>query len=1605
MAIPFPFVTSNPENINTGSYLNQKETTNFVSNFLPDLWYGFSEEDVIEVSVFDLDQNPIGWKTINTDKNYRTVTLSYLNTLDQTITYSYKELLTDFTLYKTEEILVNPIEQFSSSFGIISGSYLATYNFVREMAGNSLTPLVVKDISPSRKEVKLVPLFNNTARYQAFCTKKLQVKEVAPLLLRLTNQCPYDQIYSRIKDKYTSQIIFLKNLLYLQTDGEFVSFLKTIYEDVIIYTSPSDITQPQERLKRTQGIRNYYQNYLLSNYETITDFIEIDNSYDSFATHRIEQQFKPYGLQLGKDFIDAKQFLIDFFTTEFYHPITVSTKASFDDKYYSLFKNALNLGNNTTFIILDHAYMDERITLSDPLTLLVKLKEELPDDVKIQSQCWVSNISLAPFVVNIIFKQMGSTKTIKISSPNFTLESDTISLYNVNTSYTANELVTQPAGQQNIDISKKINELSVDYSDFSNFVIFSSANQRTANFKTKVISWYQLSSSLMSLNTIAAQSTLSGSAYPYYSTERDTVEGQMNEIVNSFDGYESYLFRSGSYEYNPITRKFINASYVSDKDTDAAYYDKSNRDSLISNTPDHIVLDSDNDEYLIFLNMIGHFFDNIYLYITNLPSEKFVVNDPTKTFSKKVIDYMLDSFGWKLGSTYEDLSTIDTYTTSAISLISAEDRTKAIRTRILTTLPQIYKTTGTEEAIKLLLACHGIPSDLLQIREYGGYDYYTGSMVTYTKRERACMFGISGSGATINQVYEPRPNVRTAEFKLTINSPEIYPETKRYRIVDSKVIYSVNWGGYPDSFFPNWEIGFWREYGKMGRIYASLPTRLSSYSGKDVIGYGNPRIFLTSSLFPLFDGDIFNIRLRRNNPDPYFQYTADEELVTTQYDLTVQRNESGRVVFRSIDSKLGLFEDNMIWDGISTFDPPSTVGSLGTTNTASINWGIQGSKVDFAFGNAMIWDVPISDTDFDIHCNDYSSFAYSGSEGMIHLIARMDADEATNFLTISSSYLYQTPTGSSTYGFGIGTISNKSEYYPTFIDKYGAYVLSSSYMGSNMSLYNKPIIPIGFYYSSQNYFPLNPNIVQTTYCPNLTTSLVAPKYPYEYVVKDLEKIYTTPFYGPNRFKNEKVNKKEQEISARLDDKDRSTFDSGMGSQTDSNLLGLYLDPQDAKNRDIIKYLGNQNLMELIADPSDMYSSSYSNLTALNREYNSFGDRRVLYNELITLYKIYFNRSIFDTVKNIVPARSAVRTGILIEPTVLERSKYQYQPIFSESNTGSVAYFDVTASHYWRDPITKLLKFSGSVGNTSNGKFEILYGEFNIAGVSSSSLDMSTLPVNPHFDVDISYINEANFNYPINYGGGYITDLADEFQMGNYGSLGNEWGYSDAIGVTPQGKLETHTHPSGSERTFIVKKWDKYTIYAKTGPYVKTSNKFADLYTSSSIWLYSLVGMTPTGYNNLFYTSSKNELSGSVWDLTPTRNYDVEGYCYYQHYANTAKKTPNQRINTIKATDMHIGPVVYATTPYYDIAQDTYFEVFGGYPRNHYTHKRMQFSPLKMQTISGKATDQTYQIYVRSRQTVETTIDDKSGIGDASLPVQTIQTSNINLIKSNNVINM
>ena len=192
--VSYQMVAESTGSLNTSSYLNRTDYSMFIKGFEGDMWYGISANDAIELGVFDYDQNIIAWETLNQEKRYNTRNLSYLNTLDAPITYSYSELVQDFILYKNEKILVNPSQQISQSLGVPDGSYILTYNFVRGMAGSPSTPLVIKEVSPSRKELKLTPVGGSTPQYEAFCKKKFLVSDVSPLYIQLTSNCRYSQI-------------------------------------------------------------------------------------------------------------------------------------------------------------------------------------------------------------------------------------------------------------------------------------------------------------------------------------------------------------------------------------------------------------------------------------------------------------------------------------------------------------------------------------------------------------------------------------------------------------------------------------------------------------------------------------------------------------------------------------------------------------------------------------------------------------------------------------------------------------------------------------------------------------------------------------------------------------------------------------------------------------------------------------------------------------------------------------------------------------------------------------------------------------------------------------------------------------------------------------------------------------------------------------------------------------------------------------------------------------------------------------------------------------------------------------------------------------------
>ena len=1319
----YPLVATNTGSLNTGSYLNRTEYTLFVNGYVPDLWFGFSANDVIEFGVWDREKNFIGWNVLNQSKSFNDITLSYLNAFDYPVTYSYSELLTDFTLYKNEKVLVNPSEEIRQATGNIEGSYQLIYNFTREMAGNINEPLVIKEISPSRKELKLVPLSSSNANYDAFCKKKVLLSDVSPLYLKSVSICPYEQLYSQVSSQYSSEINTIKQVFFLNTDGAMVKFLKNLYEDFLIFTtvpkiSTTGVSSTNDRLIRIQGIQTYFTNYLLSNSNTVLDFKDIDVHFNGFVSASIERKFSPIGEHPTAQYVQAKSFIYDFFTKYYYQPVSDILASTYNEKYHSYFKNGLNFGENRILPILNTGLMDERQESSDPLTLLIKLQSELPNDIMARTHCWVSNISLSPYVVNAIVKTPASKIVHKIGAPNFSISIPNVSLTNTNTLYTAQDLQQNEDINREVVISKNLEELNIDYTNFSNFVVFSSAELRVKIFKNKVITLSSLTASMATLENKNTQFFgASGSTYPFYEQEKQNIQSQMTEIVMSFDGYESYLYRSGNFAYTGSG--FVSSSFIAETLTSASYYDKYNRDSLLNNCPSHILSSADNDDYITFLSMVGHFFDGIYAYITSLPSEKQVGQNSTEEFTRRIVDYMLESFGWNLDDSLEQSSLLQNYLTSEqvndLASMSAEDRLKTIRNRIFISLPQIYKTKGTEESIRLLLACYGIPSVLLSVREFGGVNY-TDDTAAYTIYERAYMYQWNTSSAH-DYFKVPAPsNAKTFLAKMSIDDSVPYSYEKEQilfgRVSNSATSSSISGSG-------EWSVGFVR-----------VPKNQSAKLFFQ-IGYKNAAQFkFYTPDFPLFDGDVYSLMLRRNIPSTEYEENSDADAIPCRYDLYVQKNIAGQhSVYLTASSICYEASINRFFD---VSNPTSSIMIGGWF------YDHNGQGYTGTFDKWQMWYDPITDRNFEDYVNHINSYSFSGSrEFQKSLLFRMHTDYPFDLRQVSSSNW-------------TGNWQNGNSYYA---------ISSSTKQNEEFNIVGAPSVD---WMTSYNAWHGATEVVyNTASCGYVSQSI----YPFQFKVLDYPSTLATSKYGPNKFRNEKIRHVSQSISTRFDDKSRSTYVPPNSTAPDSNQVGFFVDPQDFKNRDIVRFFGNFDFMDSIGNPNNQFSGSYGTLRNFRKTYadtkNENSGSRTLFNELITLYKFYFNRSIFEAIKNLTPARSNMLVGVIVEPTVLERPKYHAKPVYSEANTGSVFYADITASHYFRDPNTKLTRVSESVQ----------YADFNVDPEYASQFNTSSLPNNLTIDVNIAYINLPSKTYPVNYlpQGTYIFDVPDAFQLGHYGS--------------------------------------------------------------------------------------------------------------------------------------------------------------------------------------------------------------------------------------------
>jgi len=135
----------------------------------------------------------------------------------------------------------------------------------------------------------------------------------------------------------------------------------------------------------------------------------------------------------------------------------------------------------------------------------------------------------------------------------------------------------------------------------------------------------------------------------------------------------------------------------------------------------------------------------------------------------------------------------------------------------------------------------------------------------------------------------------------------------------------------------------------------------------------------------------------------------------------------------------------------------------------------------------------------------------------------------------------------------------------------------------------------------------------------------------------------------------------------------------------STKLELYRSPQTFVDNFILDNLSGFNLETLYGKPSNYYSQSYDEFNTFRENFFDAYPIEVDTNKFIRAHENMFNQSIIEGLKSVVPARSTFgdrnsNFGVEIKPTILEKQKYENELYSIETNpnttTGSLSVVSV-----------------------------------------------------------------------------------------------------------------------------------------------------------------------------------------------------------------------------------------------------------------------------------------------------------------------------------------
>lgn len=902
-------------------------------------------------------------------------------------------------------------------------------------------------------------------------------------------------------------------------------------------------------------------------------------------------------------------------------------------------KTLLNFGNDSQSLVTN--WKRDTADTTDA-SLYVKLYKPLPSYISEKSLLWISRELSAPITDRLLIDLSipeavrtylrPANKNITIASISG-IQSGQITLNSTVPSSSLGQ--TDPVLQQWYTYEDyKSAQLNIDYTDYRNFVHFSSADARLTAFINKLS---RIESIDFEINRFKSATSASGYGPTSWSLSQaylgtQNLSNERETVLRSFDGYEQFLYYNSGSAYSssltddnndtvyynadctwpkisgsvaPLSSSMVSSWYTT-QSVITKKYDETNYDSLRNNVPEYLQNDVNSLDYLTFVDMIAHMLDGVKSYIDNMHQMYDRNSNPLEGLSQDIVWNIAQSLGFELPNP-NSLAEIAAYT------IGTEKNYRTLSTevwkRFLHNHIFMLKTKGTKQSIQALINS----------------------------------FGFMPSVITVNETATPAVTNYTSSY-------EIYDETTNALLIDGNRYLTIPWSGSLPSQSMTMELRF-----KPTTVPTTLIASSNAWKIEAVTSsyeYGHIRYtadgqtpISTSPEAPLFDGSFHTLMVRSSG---------------SVFNINVSNADGGDIVYHASS-------------------PTSSVDTKWFSSSVE-NVYLTGSNYIDEF---RVWGEYISDRTFEFHTK-YPGL-YNGNEitsARDNLFVRLSFNQAENLssslLPNESPYTRQPSCPSSLYAISASNYPNSSSYpysmteFTREVQRYSPNIGAVQRTTNNVYIAPPPV--------------LTGTIVDGTFIPVLQTN----------------KSIVTP-----------VEKSEQVQMM--------------------NTVEIFFSIAAGINDNIIRSFGNVDYMDLIGDPSAIYSSSYAELDMLNEIYWNNYAYPVDVNKFFRFVKNLLG-PFFEQVEQYVPIRANLLTGLVIEQPSLERTRIPTRPtVFGGGHTDSEIKklypdADLTSTNYKRHRNPETVDFvpdTSMVNTISAGNIDNTF----IVNMNENTLPIATVSDN------------------------------------------------------------------------------------------------------------------------------------------------------------------------------------------------------------------------------------------------------------------------------------